>query len=80
MWDAPEAPGGKTRIIIRAPGARLRTSACTAGAIRGEMGAAALAAERLIVTITKQMAILETAGALSGGGLKWANRPEDAPH
>ena len=44
------------------------------------MGAAALAAERLIATVTKQMAILETAGALSGGGLEWANRPEDAPH
>ena len=44
------------------------------------MGAAALAAERLIATITKQMAILETAGALAGGGLKWANRPEYAPH
>ena len=44
------------------------------------MGAAVGAAERLIATVTKQMAILKIAWALAGGGLEWANRPEYASH
>ena len=43
------------------------------GAGRGEMRAAASAAKRLIATVVKQVAILETSGAFARGGLEWAN-------
>ena len=44
------------------------------------MRAAASAAKRLIATVAKQVAILETSGAFARGDLEWANGPEYTPH
>ena len=37
-------------------------------------------AERLIAIVTKQVAILETPGALTRVGLKWVDQPEYTSH